>query len=141
MARLDPAKRSEWKNALTSVTAPWIAIGIDHSSPSMAARLEGIVGLADWALHGQVSRLLLEKKITDGESCIVPGNSMLSRPSFLFFPVRGSGSANSFLEKMQKLQVTEVALAESTFPEDFLAKVKQTFKKEGIRFTSLEPSA
>ena len=141
MARLEAAKRNEWKKALAAATAPWIAIGLDHSETSLAARLEGLPGLADWALHGQVSRLLLREKIGAGEACLVPGDASLARPSFLFVPSREPGSASRFLEQVKRLNVKEIALAESTFGEDFLAKVKQTFKKEGIRFTTLEPSS
>lgn len=140
MARLDPAKKAEWKKALAAADAPWIAIGLDFSGPGRSAGLEGMPGLADWDLHGQVSRLLLANRISDDESCLVPGNPELSRPSFLFVPARAANGAADFLEKLRRLQVKEIALAESTFPEDFLAKVKQTFKKEGIRFKSLEPS-
>lgn len=139
MARLDPAKRKEWKTALSSVKEPWVAVGLDFNEPSAAARFEGISGLVDWILHGQVSRLMVREKIGSGESCLVPGDAALGRPSFLFFPVRASGGPASFCEKARKLGVKELALAESTFPEDFLAKVKQTLKKEGIRFTNLEP--
>lgn len=141
MARLDPAKRNEWKKALAEAGVAWVAVGIDFSEPNASARLEGMPGLVDWALHGQVSRLMLQERLGGAESCLVPGDPALGRPSFLFFPVRAPNSVAAFLEQVRGLQVKEIALAESTFGEDFLAKVKQTFKKEGIRFTTLEPSS
>jgi len=95
--------------------------------------------LIDWAVHGQVSSLLQRGHFSSGECCLIPGNPALGRPSYLFFPIHSPAGAQSFFEKTRKLGITEIALAESTFPEDFLGKLKQTFKKVGVRCTKLEP--
>ncbi len=139
MARLDQQKRREWKAALSSTKSPWVVCGIDHSEENASARLEGMPGLIDWAVHGQVSALLQHKDLASGECCLIPGDPSLGRPNFLFYPARPSSGAQALLEKVRKLGIAELALAESTFPEDFLSKLKQTLKKEGIRFTKLEP--
>lgn len=141
MARLDQQKQQEWKAALARNQAPWVACGVDFSDESSSMAFEGIAGLIDWSLHGQVSTLVMRKQITAGECCLVPGDPRRGRPNYLFFPIRSAMTAQAFLEKTRKLQVQEIALAESTFPEDFLSKVKQTFKKEGIRYTKLEPES
>jgi hypothetical protein len=141
MARLDQEKRREWKAALVSTKAHWIVCGLDINEENPCSTLEGMPGLIDWTLHGQVSDLLLRKKISEGECCLVPGDSALGRPNFLFFPRSSAAGAQALMEKARKLKIDELALAESTFPEDFLTKLKQTLKKEGIRFMKLEPEA
>jgi hypothetical protein len=140
MARLEQQKREEWKAALSSTKSPWVVCGLDFSLSSSSARLEGMAGLIDWTVHGQVSQLLSRGKI-DGECCLIPGDTALDRPNFLFFPARSSMGAQALLEKARKLGIAELAIAESTFPEDFLGKLKQTLKKEGIRYTKLEPES
>lgn len=139
MARLDPYKKQEWKAALAANKAAWVACGLDLGGDGGAA-FEGMAGLIDWTLHGQVSALAIRRQIADGECCLVPGDASRGRPNYLFFPIRAATGAQGFIEKARKLNITDIAIAESTFPEDFLGKVKQTFKKEGIRFTKLEPS-
>lgn len=136
MASLDPIKKLAWKNALARTKAPWVICGIKSRTP---APLDGMAGLVDWMVHGQVSQRLLLGHLASGEVCIVPGDPQKQRPSFLLYPVDGSAGASLLAEKARKLQISELALAESTFPEDFLAKVKQTLKKEGIRYQKLEP--
>jgi len=138
MARLDPATRQKWKSALSGAGGGWVACGLDTSG-SPAAQLEGVAGLIDWIVHGQVSRLLLRGQLARGECCVIAGDPARSRPSFLLFPEGGrSGSAAALAERAKSLGIKEITLAENTFSEDFLAKVKQTFKKEGIHCGKLE---
>ncbi len=141
MAKLDQNQQREWKAALVSTKAAWIVCGLDLNEENPGSGLEGMPGLIDWTLHGQVSALILRRKFSDGECCLVPGDCALGRPNYLFFPSRSTSGAQALLEKTRKLKIKELALAESTFPEDFLGKLKQTLKKEGIRFTKLEPEA
>ena len=139
MAALDPGKKKSWKAALRAVVAPWVVCGLTrHAAPEFAS-LDGMSGLIDWNVHGQVSRLLKQGKLPAKAVCVLPGDPACHRPSFLLFPVDASLSA--LVETLRKLGVSDLALVESTFPEDFRAEVKQTFKKEGIRCTTLEPEA
>jgi hypothetical protein len=133
MAQLEPALKKSLRHALVSTPAPWVVCGLDaEQSP-----VDGVVGLIDWMLHGQVSRLVKSGALGAGKACVLPGDPLCKRPSFLLAP---SGvTAAALLEKLRKLGVTEIALAETTFPADFRSKVKQTLKKEGIRCTTLEP--
>lgn|GEM_PF-5138414 len=140
MARLDQQKRRDWKVALSSTKSAWVVCGFDSNEASMSARLEGMPGLIDWALHGQVSGLL-KREGEIGDCCLIPGDPLLLRPSFLFFSTRTPSGAQSLLDKARKLGLSELTIAESTFPEDFLSKLKQTLKKEGIRYTKLEPES
>ncbi|MGZ3650093.1 MAG: hypothetical protein ACXVB9_21485 [Bdellovibrionota bacterium] len=137
MAALEASQKKSWKAALRAVTAPWVVCGITRHPDGEYAALDGIAGLIDWSVHGQVSKLLKQGNLEPQDTCVLPGDPARQRPSFLLFPA--SGTANSLTEKLRKLGVTELALAETTFGQDFLAKVKQTFKKEGIRCTTLEP--
>ena len=130
MAELDSQKKKLWMKALSSTTVPWVVCGFKDS-------LDGMPGLIDWLVHGQVSRLVKQGKLAAQEACVLPGDPARQRPSFLLFPV--SAGAPALFEKLRKLAVSDLALAESSFPEDFLAKVKQNLKKEGIRCTTLEP--
>jgi hypothetical protein len=138
MARLDREKRREWKAALLASPASWIGCGIDVGQENPSASLEGVPGLIDWMVHGQVSGLVLRGEFARGECCLIPGDQTLGRPNYLFFPIHSPAGPAALLEKARKLGVKEIALAESTFPEDFLGKLKQNFKKEGIRFATLE---
>jgi hypothetical protein len=139
VASLDPAKRKLWNSALAAVTAPWVVCGITRRPDGEYASLDGFPGLIDWQVHGQVSRLLKRGRLAAGEACLVAGDPARGLPSYLLFPVEESAAA--LAQKLRALRVEELALAESTFPEDFLHKVKQTFKKEGIRSTPLEPQS
>lgn len=139
LARVDPEKKSAWKDALLSVRAPWVLCGLPWSRYGKATSLEGMVGLVDWMVHGQVSRLVLEEQLSEGECCLVPGAPERGLPSFLIFAFGEQPAPQKLAEKTRKLGIKDLALAESTFPEDFLSKLKQTLKKEDIRFTTLEP--
>ncbi|HEY8280446.1 MAG TPA: hypothetical protein VIH99_12530 [Bdellovibrionota bacterium] len=139
MATLDPKQKRAWKSALMGAKSPWVVCGLRRTATGKAAMLNGMAGLIDWALHGQVSRLVREESLGTGEPCLLPGDPERGRPSFILFPVDPPATPQSVAEKVRSLKVSELALAESTFPEDFLAKLKQTFKKEGIRCTKLEP--
>jgi hypothetical protein len=133
MAALDPARKKAWKAALASTTAPWIVCGI---APNKESVLDGMTGLIDWMAHGQVSRLLQRGQLAPADATVLPGDPKCHRPSVLLFPVAEGASALN--KKLKSLGVKELALAESTFPEDFLGKLKQTLSKEGIRCTTLE---
>ncbi len=138
MARLDSHTRAAWKSALQSSQAPWIVCGIDTTAPSLAQRLEGMPGLIDWRVHGQVSALMNRQEMASETFCLIPDPSR-PRTSFLVYNYGKSIDPKIFLQQLRALKLQEVQLAESTFPEDFLQKVKQHFKKEGIRSTKLEP--
>ncbi len=137
MASLEPAKKQLWKAAISSTKAPWVACGF--TIPEISTAPDGILGLIDWLVHGQVSQLFIQGRLAAGECCLLPGHSGSNRPGFLLVPVAAPSGVQLLAEKTRKLKINELALAETTFPEDFLAKVKQTFKKEGIRWTKLEP--
>jgi hypothetical protein len=137
MAALDPATKKAWKAALASSEAPWIVCGLKQSDGGEFSRADGMTGLIDWMAHGQLSRLLKRGALGSREIALLPGDPARRRPSFLLFPVEAG--APSLWKKLQQLGVKELALAESTFPEDFLARLKQTLKKEGIGCTKLEP--
>jgi hypothetical protein len=137
VAYLEAAEKDSWKAALRAANAPWIAFGLNAQTLSRAERLGGMAGLIDWHLHGQVSRLLAGERLAAEEFCFLPGPSATT--SFLLYQHGENPSPASFLSRLKQLNIPEICLAESTFPEDFLAKLKQNLKKEGIRCTKLEP--
>ena len=137
MANLEADQKKILKEALLSVSSSWIVCGIRRETEIDYSCLDGIPGLLDWESHGQVSKLMRDGKIPFSETCLVPGDPQKKRPSYLLFPL--SQGSNVLLEKIRHLQIREFCLAESTFPHDFLAKLKQNLKKEGIQFISLEP--
>lgn len=137
MASLDQSTKKAWKAALSSNPAPWVICGIRNDQTGSVAKLDGIPGLIDWIVHGQVSRRLQQGQLGPKDCCLVPGAPERKLPHFLFFPTTITSQA--FAEKVKHLKISELALAETTFPEDFLPKVKQTLKKEGIRCVKLEP--
>lgn len=138
MAYLNTAEKDSWKAALRSNDSPWIAFGLNGQTLSRAERLGGMAGLIDWHLHGQVSKLLAEERLGNEEFCLLPGLAEKST-SFLLYQYGENPNASALMNRLRQLNISEICLAESTFPEDFLAKLKQTLKKEGIRCTKLEP--
>lgn len=137
MAILDPDQKKSWKSSLKDCESPWIAFGLPANGTSIAEKMNGMPGIIDWHLHGQVSKLLSQGLLSNGELCLIPNTS--GQKNFLLYHYEPTPDAKAFFAKLKKLQVTELCLAESTFPGDFLAKVKQTLTKEGIRCTKLEP--
>jgi len=137
MARLTAEIRSSWKAALRDCRAPWVIFGVNAEGKSLAEKLNGMAGLIDWLVHGQISRALIRGRVGANEFCLIPGAE--SRPSFLLYHFDTSPDAKSFLAKIRALNVKSLCLAESTFPEDFSTRVKQTLSKEGISCITLEP--
>lgn len=137
MAVLDPAEKKSWNEALRSAGSSWIACGI-RSASTHSEQLAGMAGLIDWHLHGQVSRLLGQERLPRGEIGLVPGG--VGRANFLLYHFGGDAEADAkfFLSRLKLLQVKAVTLAETTFPGDFLSKLKQNLGKEGIGCTKLE---
>lgn len=140
MASLSAEQRNRWKETLWSASADWVVCGMDLDRASHIG-IDGVAGLIDWIVHGQVSQLLIESRMHAGECCLLPGDPQKKRPSFLLVPWDRTTSPQALAECTRKLRIREFAVAESTFPEDFLAKVKQTFTKEGIRWKKLEPES
>lgn len=136
MAHLEAAQKEAWRNSLRANTSPWIAFALNAETTDHAERLNGMAGLIDWQIHGQVSNLLAQRRIGREEFCLIPGNS---GRHFLLYQHGEKPNATAFAQRVQHLRIPEICLAESTFPGDFLAKLKQTLKKEGIRCTKLEP--
>lgn len=136
MASLEAAKKKSWKAALEATESPWIVCGLTYGGEGPFSTVDGMTGLIDWMVHGQVSRLLKRGSLGPKDSAVLPGDPVRRRPSVLLFPVEAGAAA--LAKKIHQLNVKDLALAESTFPEDFRAKLKQTLGKEGIRCTTLE---
>jgi hypothetical protein len=137
MANLDPAVKKSWKASLRANDSPWIAFGISSAGGLLAEKLNGMAGLIDWYLHGQVSALLTRGRVAPGEFCLIP--SVNGKTSFLMYFYEASPDVKTFLARIRPLNARSLSLAESTFPGDFSSKVKQTLTKEGIRCKKLEP--
>jgi hypothetical protein len=138
VARLDAGQKRLLKEALCARPSPWIIFGLE-SAGSPAQRMGGLAGIIDWHLHGQVSSLLSDGRIANEEFCLFPGGG--TKSYFLMYQFGSAPDVKKLLHRLQLLKVEEFSLAESTFPEDFLSKLKQTLKKEGIRCTKLEPDS
>ena len=137
MARLESEAKKRWKEALNRETSPWIACALDASVEHLSDRMSGMTGLIDWRVHGQVSRLLARGALPVDEFCLVPLPS--GRQNFLVYHFKENPEPKAFLEGLRKLGIRQLSLAESTFPKDFLPKLKQNLDREGIRFSKLEP--
>lgn len=137
MARLSPEQRKAWLERASRVAEPWLVGGLDSRVDSLAERVGGMAGILDWLVHGQVSRLLKREALGAEEFCLVPGPQ--GRPNVLLYQYGGSPDAKLLSSKMKGLGVQNICLAETTFPKDFLAKLKQNLGREGISCTKLEP--
>jgi hypothetical protein len=131
MGRLSAEQKNLWKKNLAECNAAWIVCGIDFSLPA-SERLLGMTGLIDWHLHGQVSRLIAENQLSPGEFCLVPG----AGKNFLFCQLKEKSAP--LVQRLRAMHAEEIAVASSTFPEDFLADLKENLKKAGIRWSKLE---
>jgi hypothetical protein len=134
--QLDRARQEAWKAALRGATAPWVGFGLDSAVELLSDRLNGMAGLIDWHLHGQVSKLLAERALQPEEFCLVPTGT--GAQNFLLYHYGSAPDAKAFALRAKKLGIQQLALAASTFPKDFLAKLEQNLKKEGIPFSHLE---
>lgn len=137
MAKLDLETKTTWMNALSSHSGPWILFGLDSQISPLSERLGGMAGLIDWYVHGQVSRLV-SKENSDSDFFLIPSTSK-EKPSFFFYHYSGSPELKKLSEKIKHLQISNIAVALSTFPEDFSKKLKQNLERDGIQWTKLEP--
>lgn len=134
--KLDHDQKETWKTALRGEKAPWVLFGLDSSVELLSDRMGGMAGLIDWHLHGQVSALLGRRALGPEEFCLVPTGT--GAQSFLLYHYGPSPDAKALVNHAKKLKVSHLALAASTFPKDFLAKLEQNLKKDGISFSHLE---
>src|SRR3989338_295592 len=132
MARIEQKLKENWKKALNDCNGDWVLCGIDSQKNPLSERIDGFAGLIDWQLHGQVSRILRRGELPAEAFFLVGGDPARTIPSFLFFCYSEDSEAKSFLKQLRSLKISECHLAETTFPEDFLGKLKQALKKEGI---------
>lgn len=134
---LERDQKAGWKAALRAESSPFVAFGLDATVPLLSDRLAGLAGLIDWHLHGQVSRLLAEGTLPPEEFCLVPTGA--GAQNFLLYHYGDKPDPQAFVARARKLKVERLSLAAATFPKDFLSKLEQNLKKEGIPFTHLEP--
>jgi hypothetical protein len=135
MSALSPQEKESWKKKLLAFPNRWIFIALKkQNSPS--ATLNGIPGIADWILHGQVSTQLQKNLLSNGDLLWIPGKGVSA--NFLFVYLDGSFESKEVFKKLNGIELKEMVIAENTFPEDFLVKLKQNLKKEEITFTCLE---
>lgn len=139
MARLDFSAKTQFLDRLQSSSSNWVLAGMGGATRASAERLEGEVGLLDWLVHGQVSRLVKAGVWREEEFCLVPGDPALGRPSVLVYQYGETLAVPKLMERLRKLGVKELALVDATFPEDISRKLKQTLSKEGIGCTELGP--
>ncbi|RZA08643.1 MAG: hypothetical protein EOP11_04275 [Proteobacteria bacterium] len=135
--QLEHDQKHRYQAALKAEEAPWIAFGLDASVELISDRLSGMAGLIDWALHGQVGKLLGAESAKAFEFALLPAPS--GHQSFLLYQYGREPDAKAFAAQLKKLGVEELVLAASTFPRDFLAKLEQNLKKDGIPTRHLEP--
>jgi len=134
--KLDRETQAAWKKALRAEEAPLVAFGLDSGVPLLSERVSGVAGLIDWRLHGQVSKLLARGALAPEEFCLVPTGA--GAQNFLLYHYGPSPDAKAFAAHAKKLKTDRLAIAGSTFPKDFLLKLEQHLKKEGISFSHLE---
>lgn len=137
MASLDIQTKNLWLDTLSEKKGEWVLFGINSQITPLCDRMNGMAGLIDWYIHGQVSRLI-SKNSMSGDFCLFPTETN-EKPNFLLYHYTGSPDAKKVLEKLKSLNIKQVLMAKSTFPEDFYKKLKQNLDKDGIQWTKLEP--
>lgn len=126
----------EWMKAVRETAAPFVFFGVDAKVADPSEKLQGMAGFIDWSLHGQVSSLVLKNPELNSFS-LIPHPA--GKTSFILFYYSEKPSSSLAMARIKKLPISDLALAETTFPEDFLRDLKHALKKEGIRCTKLEP--
>ena len=132
MAKLEAEQKKSLLAEIEQDRTAWMLFGIDAGVSSPAESLEGVPGLLDWMVHGQVSRLVAQGRLNAGEFCLIAGDPARGRPNLLAYRYHSTAELKPLVDRLRKLQVKEISLADATFPEDFSHKLKQTLKKEGI---------
>jgi hypothetical protein len=135
MAVFSLVEKEAIKQKILSHSDQWILLGISKKSKNWET-MNGVVGVADWLLHGQVSKQLERSNLKSGELMWIstPGN----RSNFLFYYFEDQPESKEFFKKLAGIEIKNLVIAETSFPEDFCTKLKQYFKKENIPFSSLE---
>ena len=125
--------RSTLKKQMKENAEKLFVFCLSASHNTLSSNFQGVAGFLDWYLHGQVSNLMLKEKVDSNEFCLIPG-----KPSFLFLYKDKNLDSRKLATKVHSLNISEIVLCESTFPEDFLAKVKENLTKQNIRWIKLE---
>ena len=135
---LDPKSKSGLKEAIVKNEKPWILIGLPEKLENLQ-KVRGTVGIVDWHVHGQVSELLKRNYLTNGYA-IIAGDPNKQRASIFIVRTGESLQLPALIDKIKKLAISSLCIAESTFPKDILEKLKQNLSKASIDFSKLEPT-
>jgi hypothetical protein len=139
MALLEESKYIEVLKNLDDCQSPWLLAAYQESS-NPARSLQGILGVIDWRLHGLLSDLIKKQRLEMDELAIIPGQARLGKASLL---VHYCGldlhKSEKIVDSLKKLHCQEICLVETSFPADFLRKLKQNLSKAGIKCLSLDP--
>jgi hypothetical protein len=135
MAVFSLVEKEALKQKILSHSDQWILLGIAKKNSNWET-INGVVGIADWLLHGQVSKQLERSDLQSGELLWISTTG--NKSNFLFFYFEEQPETKEFLKKLAGIEIKKLVIAESSFPEDFCNKLKQYFKKENIPFSILE---
>lgn len=73
---------------------------------------------------------------------MIPSRRLLGESNLLVFTVEDeklqSQEVKQIVDSLKKLQVEEICLVESTWPEPFASKLRSVLKKDNISVTALE---
>lgn len=138
MAKLDEASLTRLKSALDRCEQPWIlAAYCPQSSRPLSASLEGTLGYLDWRLHGQLSMLIKQVRIPMGRLALIPSRRQLGKASLIVYHAGESSHAQEVIQALKKLNASQIALAEDTWPAAIAGQLKKQLTKAGIEWSSL----
>lgn len=136
MPQLDKKSTEALKAAVNNCKDQWLLACLpeEHS----ASPISGPVGLFDWRLHGQVSRMARRKMLQSGELCLVSGPKRLGGASLLLYIYEKGAKSSNLVSRLKKLGITSLSVEESSFPKDFFSRLEQNLDKEGLSWKKLE---
>ena len=139
MANLSGESLASLKRSVDDCKNQWLLACMSDEKKN--SPITGHVGFFDWRLHGQLSRLIRRDTLHTGELCLVSGPKRLGAASLLLFVHGKNTKSSELVAQLRKLGINSLSVEESSFPEDFFARLKQNLDKEGISWTKLEWAA
>ncbi len=139
MASLSKDSLASLKRSVDDCKSQWLLACLSDERKN--STILGPVGFFDWRLHGQLSKLVRRDSFHTGELCLISGPKRLGTASLLLFIHGKNTKSSELVARLKKLGIDSLSIEETSFPEDFFARLKQNLDKEGISWTKLDWAA
>lgn len=100
MASLELGAKTQWFEQIAQHKGKWIVFGLNSSTTPNSERMNGMAGLIDWFVHGQVSKMVSKNQLY-GEFCLIPSENR-EKPNFLLYHYPGSPELKKAAKKFDR---------------------------------------